>query len=163
MTTAQRHFAGFTAVGIVALLSWLTISPGAPQIYAPLNLLVMLPAFISSSYIVAVAVVPIFFCFWCWPVLRGGSTLLAVQVFGPDKGANLAFVFVNKTQEEIATIKMENLGKKILIQDGGKVRAVGGAGGGLVEGTNTIGLVLIFESKAEAKIAAKVLRGQKDE
>ncbi len=87
----------------------------------------------------------------------------SVRVFGPDKGANLSFVFVNKTQQEIAKIKMENLGKKILIQDGDKVRAVGGAGGGLVDGTNTIGLVLIFESKAEAKIAARVLRGQKDE
>lgn len=75
MTTAQRHFAGFTAVGVVALLSWLTISPGTPQIYAPLNLLVMLPAFMSSSYVVAVAAMPVFFCLWCWPVLRGRSTL----------------------------------------------------------------------------------------
>jgi hypothetical protein len=70
-----RYVAGVSAVAIVALLSWLTISPDQPEIYAPLNLLVMVPAFWSSSYIVAVAVVPIFFALWSWPVLRGGSRL----------------------------------------------------------------------------------------
>jgi hypothetical protein len=80
MTTTQRHFAGVAAVGAVVLLSWLTISPGTPQVYAPLNLLVVIPAFMSSglfgdSYLLAVAVVPVFFCLWCWPVLRGRTTL----------------------------------------------------------------------------------------
>ena len=80
MTTTQRHFAGATAVGLVLLLSWLTILPGTPQIYAPLNLLVVIPAFMSSGvfgdrYLLAVAVVPVFFCRWCWPVLRGSTTL----------------------------------------------------------------------------------------
>ena len=75
MTTTQRFFAGVAAVGLVALLSWVTVSPGTPQIYAPLNLLVMVPAFWSSSYILAVAVVPLLFSIWSWPVLRGGSTL----------------------------------------------------------------------------------------
>lgn len=80
MTTTQRHFAGVAAVVLVALLSWLTISAGTPQIYAPFNLLVVLPAFLSSGlfeggYIIAVAVVPLFFCLWCWPVLHGRTTL----------------------------------------------------------------------------------------
>jgi hypothetical protein len=105
------------------------------------------------------------------PNMRWGTLILtpeivrpdSVRVFGPDKGANLSFAFVNKTQEEIAKIMRENLGKKIPIQDADKVLAVGGAGGGLVDGANTIGLVLIFESKAAAKIAARVLRGQKDQ
>ena len=60
--------------------SWLTISPGTPQIYAPLNLLVVLPAFLIADLfhgggIIAVSVVPLFFCLWCWPVLRGSETL----------------------------------------------------------------------------------------
>jgi len=80
MTTTQRHVAGFSAVGLVVLLSWLTISPGTPQIYAPLNLLVVIPAFMSSdlfadSYLLAIGVVPVFFCLWCWPVLRGRTTV----------------------------------------------------------------------------------------
>ena len=80
MTTTQRHFTGTAAIVFVALLSWLTITPGTPQIYAPLNLLVVLPAFLTAdlfhgAYIIAVAVVPLFFCLWCWPVLRGSVTL----------------------------------------------------------------------------------------
>ena len=80
MTATQRNLAGVTAVGSVVLLSWLTITPGTPQIYAPLNLLVVIPAFMSSGlfggrYLPAIAVVPLFFCLWCWPVLRGRTTL----------------------------------------------------------------------------------------
>jgi hypothetical protein len=80
MTTTQRRFAGVATVGLVLLLSWLTILPGTPHIYAPLNLLVVIPAFMSSglfgdSYLLAIAVVPVFFGLWCWPVLRGRTTL----------------------------------------------------------------------------------------
>jgi len=80
MTTTQRHLAGLAAVGLVVLLSWLTIWPGTPRIYAPLNLLVVIPAFLSSglfsnSYLLAVAVVPVFFWLWCLPVLHGRTTL----------------------------------------------------------------------------------------
>lgn len=67
-------------MGVVALLSWITILPGTPQIYAPLNLLVIIPAIMSSglfggSYLVAVIIVPVCFCLWSWPVLRGQTTL----------------------------------------------------------------------------------------
>ena len=64
MTSTQRNLTGAAIVVLLALLSWLTILPGTPQIYAPLNLLVMLPAFLTfdvlqGAYIcVAVAVVP---------------------------------------------------------------------------------------------------------
>jgi hypothetical protein len=80
MRTTQQHFAGAGAIAVVALLSWLTILPGTPQVYAPLNLLVVIPALLSASvfegsYMLAVAVVPLFFCLWCWPVLRGRTTL----------------------------------------------------------------------------------------
>src|SRR5262245_43886806 len=80
MSTTQRNFAGAAAIALVALLSWFTISPGTPQIYAPLNILVVLPAFMTSNlfhgaYIIAVVVVPLFFCLWCWPVLRGSVVL----------------------------------------------------------------------------------------
>jgi hypothetical protein len=76
MTATQQYFMGTAAIGFVALLSWLTILPGTPEIYAPLNLLVILPYFwFRGSYILAVAVVPLLFCLWCWPVLRGCTTL----------------------------------------------------------------------------------------
>ena len=106
MTTTQRHVAGFTAVGLVVLLSWLTISPGTPQIYAPLNLLVVIPAFMSSdlfadSYLLAIGVVPVFFCLWCWPVLRGGTTvpirsvvLLILAVVLSAAGLNICCCFL---------------------------------------------------------------------
>jgi len=80
MTTTQRTWWGIAAVGVVTLLSWLTLSPGTPQVYAPLNFLVVIPAFLCSglfgnSYLLAIAFVPAFFCLWCWPVLRGHPTL----------------------------------------------------------------------------------------
>jgi hypothetical protein len=74
------------ALTIVALLSWLTISPGWPRIYAPFNLLVMLPYLWSSSDILAVAVVPLFFAIWSWPVLHGDPALptrsVVLLIFG---------------------------------------------------------------------------------
>jgi len=81
MTTAQRNLTGVVIVVLLALLSWLTILPGTPQIYAPLNLLVVLPAFLMADLLqgdyiyVGVAVVPFFFRLWCWPVLQGRTTL----------------------------------------------------------------------------------------
>jgi hypothetical protein len=75
MTSTQRHFAGLAVAGGLAFLSWLTISPGTPQIYAPLNLFVVIPEFLTSSAILAVAVTPLFFYLWSWPVWRGVATL----------------------------------------------------------------------------------------
>ena len=83
----------------------------------------------------------------------------SVRVFGPDKGANLAFAFASRTSEEIEKIRQENMGKKVPIQTEGKVVAVGRGAGTLAEENKTVGLVLIFETKAEAKLAARVLRG----
>lgn len=86
ITTPQRYLAGAMALTIVALLSWLTISPGWPRIYAPFNLLVMLPYLWSSSDILAVAVVPLFFAIWSWPVLHGDPALptrsVVLLIFG---------------------------------------------------------------------------------
>jgi len=81
MTTTQRNLTGVAIIVLLALLSWLIILPGTPQVYAPLNLLIVLPEFLAAGLLqraylyVAVAVVPFFFCIWCWPVLRGGTTL----------------------------------------------------------------------------------------
>ena len=51
-------------------LSWLTVSFGVPKVYAPFNSLVFLPLVLGAGYF-ALAVVPLFFCLWCWPILRG--------------------------------------------------------------------------------------------
>ena len=80
MTTAQRSLAVVSAVALITLLSWFTISPGTPHVYAPLNLLVLIPAFVSSGlfgggYLLAVVVVPLFFCLWCWLMPRDHTTL----------------------------------------------------------------------------------------
>jgi hypothetical protein len=81
VTTAQRSFTTFALLVVLTLLSWLTILPGEPRVYAPLNLLVVVPVFLSDSLLgsggvfVAIAVVPALFCLWCWPVLRGRTTL----------------------------------------------------------------------------------------
>jgi hypothetical protein len=73
----------------VAFLSWFTMSPGVPTIYAPFNLLVLVPAFRAGMLIdgiqtglteraamnvgvcLGVAIVPLVFCGWTLPLLRG--------------------------------------------------------------------------------------------
>jgi hypothetical protein len=62
----------------LGLLSWLTIWPGTPQIYAPFNVAVVLPMFLIGAFVdesvaavVACAIVPLLFCIWCWPALHG--------------------------------------------------------------------------------------------
>jgi hypothetical protein len=105
------------------------------------------------------------------PNMKWGTLILtsddvipdSVHVFGPDEGTNLSFVFTKKTPEEIEKLKKENLGKKVAIKKGDTVLAVAGAGGCYTDRNHREGLVLIFESKAEAKKGARVLRGEKDE
>ncbi len=86
----------------------------------------------------------------------------SVRVFGSDEGTNLVFVFSRKTQEEIEKLKKENLGKKVAIKQGDVVLAVAIAGGVYTDRNKKEGVVLIFETKAEAKKAASVLKGQND-
>lgn len=86
MTTRQRTSVGAAIVVVLALLSCLSVSPGTPQVYAPLNLVVLVPAFWADELVrgafiyVAVAVVPLCFCLWCWSVLGGSVTLPARSV-----------------------------------------------------------------------------------
>src|SRR5215813_10661918 len=61
-------------VVMLALLSWLTILPGTPQVYAPFNLLVILPLLLTSelfgmqgAVFIAITVIPILFCMWSFP------------------------------------------------------------------------------------------------
>lgn len=81
MSSTQRYVRGFGIVALLALISWLTISPGTPRVYAPLNVLVILPLFLADSVLgnarilAAVGFVPVFFCFWCLSVLQGAATL----------------------------------------------------------------------------------------
>ncbi|MBI2927243.1 MAG: hypothetical protein HYY24_16235 [Verrucomicrobia bacterium] len=78
MTTRRSLLSVLAVVGL-ALLSWFTISPGVPKVYAPLNLLVVAPAWLTSSSVgatlVALLLFPALFCLWCWPVLRGSAKL----------------------------------------------------------------------------------------
>lgn len=78
MTIWQSLLVGCAVALLLALLSWLTIWPGKPQIDAQLNLAVVSPMFLmgeivdeSVAAVVACAVVPLLFCVWCWPALRG--------------------------------------------------------------------------------------------
>lgn len=79
MTTTQRNITVFVPVVALALLSWLTISPGTPKVYAPCNVLVVFPGWLTGSadgaLVVALVLVPALFCLWCWPVFRGRTTL----------------------------------------------------------------------------------------
>lgn len=67
-----------TALAIVLLLgmlSWITVLPGTPRVWAPFNLLVLAPAFLLDEYfssaklcsILAAFVVPLFFLLWTFP------------------------------------------------------------------------------------------------
>lgn len=92
----------------------------------------------------------------------------SVKVVGPDGGTDVAFAFSKKTPEEIETVMQENLGKKVAIKSGDKIVAGGGAAGGWGGDTShqdhrCVGLVLIFDTKEEARKVARVLRGEKVE
>lgn len=79
MTTAQRNITVSVPVVALSLLSWLTISPGTPQVFAPCNVLVVFPGWLTGSasgaLAVALLLVPTLFCIWCWPVFRGRTAL----------------------------------------------------------------------------------------
>lgn len=86
------------AVATLTILSWLTISPGVPTIYAPLNLLVLVPAMLIGGRVAAVVLIPLVFCLWCLPVLRGQPNVpvrSVVLVVGAVmlSALNLAFGF----------------------------------------------------------------------
>jgi hypothetical protein len=74
MATAQRVTATTAIVMGLILLSWLTVFPGVPEVYAPLNFLVMVPYFLGGR-LVAFSVIPVFFLLWCLPMLRNGAQL----------------------------------------------------------------------------------------
>jgi hypothetical protein len=79
MTTTQRNFTVFVPVVALALLSWFTISPGIPKIYAPCNVLVVFPGWLTGSagggLVVALMLIPTLYCLWCWPIFRGHTIL----------------------------------------------------------------------------------------
>jgi hypothetical protein len=79
MTAAQRNITVAVPVVALALLSWLTISPGTPQVFAPCNVLVVFPGWLTGSpsgaLAVALLLVPALYCIWCWPVFQGRTTL----------------------------------------------------------------------------------------
>jgi hypothetical protein len=74
---SQRALIGCAVTVLLAFLSWLTILPGTPKMYAPFNLLVFVPVGLTegvlgrASKLVGIAVVPFLFCVWCLPVLGG--------------------------------------------------------------------------------------------
>jgi hypothetical protein len=79
MMTPRQILTGAAITILLAFFAWGTILPGTPQIYAPLNCLIILPLFLMDidqigSY-VAIAIVPVFFWLWCLPVLRGCPTM----------------------------------------------------------------------------------------
>ena len=109
MTNSKRQLTSFAIIVLLTLLSWLTLLPGYPQIYGPLNAMVIFPAFIMAEFVqsedlallLALGFVPLLFCLWCWPLLRGqtelpirsswllGATLMASAAwiaFGYDYG-----------------------------------------------------------------------------
>lgn len=96
-------------------------------------------------------------------LVRGDVRAESVYVFGPDRGTNLRFAFANRSTEEIEALLRENLGKKIAIKDGDTVVGVASGGGGLETGGKMVGFVLLFATKAEALVAARILRGEKKE
>jgi hypothetical protein len=74
----QANSRWLALIGIVTLLltlSWVTIAPGVPRVWAPLNLVVLAPAFLfyglihttSFCLIIATLVVPAFFLVWTYP------------------------------------------------------------------------------------------------
>jgi hypothetical protein len=63
---------------ILAILSWVTISPGVPTILRPLNLLVVIPLFVcgepsGTCFITASLLVPAVFGTWCFGMILQGS------------------------------------------------------------------------------------------
>ena len=73
---------------------------------------------------------------------------------------NLTFRFIGKTSAEIKAIADKHPSARIMRNDGVILaETVAGGCNGYVDGTNYIGLVLIFTNYDQAKIAAQTLRG----
>lgn len=83
MSSSQRGLVWLAMVALLALISWLALLPGYPEIYAPLNAMVLFPAFIMDEFVgsektalnIAYGFVPLLFCLWCWPLLRGRNAV----------------------------------------------------------------------------------------
>ena len=71
MDVALRTLA---TIACVTGFSWLTVSSGSPTLWAPGNILVLLPVWIAGSTI-GLAFVPILCVAWCIPVFRGAANV----------------------------------------------------------------------------------------
>jgi hypothetical protein len=73
MSRFGHSLAVFGIAPVLVVLSWLTISTGVPTVLSPLNLVVMLPLMFASEWlnyravVLAILVVPLFYCVWCYP------------------------------------------------------------------------------------------------
>ena len=79
----------------------------------------------------------------------------SVRIFGLDESTNLLLKPVGKSSEE--TKAMQNRPTEIVAKGVVVARSPHGGGGWTENGTNC-GLVLVFDSRAEAKVAAAALR-----
>jgi hypothetical protein len=81
LSAAQRYSAEFGVAALIAFVSWFTISPGIPQIYAPFNFLILVPymwtymALGDASIVFVILIVPAAFCVWSLSALHGGTTI----------------------------------------------------------------------------------------
>ena len=84
------------------------------------------------------------------------SVRLCTQASNPVQ--NVTFRYINKSSAEIKRIA-HTLDNVSIMKDGVSVAKTDGATG-FMHGTNYIGLVLVFSSYDEAKLAVETLRGQ---
>jgi hypothetical protein len=75
MLSYQRNLVIAASLMLMALLSWVTVYPGTPQVWAPLNLPIVLAIMLSppllghGNILFGIVIIPIFFFVWCLPNL----------------------------------------------------------------------------------------------
>ncbi len=89
------------ALILVAFFAWLSVSSGAPTIFAPINFLVLGPTWLSVplsplSGVAGLLFVPVLCLIWCLPVFRGGEevpkrSLVLLILAIAASAANLVF------------------------------------------------------------------------
>jgi hypothetical protein len=79
--TAERAWLSFAGICTLAVLAWLSVSAGVPEIARPAPFLVIVPVMISESMVIGIVVVPLMFACWSLPAL-GRSAVVPRRSIG---------------------------------------------------------------------------------
>jgi hypothetical protein len=75
MSKKRRVLSWLTAAVVVGIFCRLSLLTPTPSVFSPANMLTFLAYGIAESMVTAVAVMPIVFCLWSFPILMGRAEI----------------------------------------------------------------------------------------